>query len=157
MSVWALLPWALLAAELCVRRPGPLIFAGVAAVIGLQFFAGHPTSSFHLVMFVTLFWGARVLLSRELRQDRGLLRLATLWGAVLTGTALAAVTLVPFAELLDHSIDSKIRGGEFADSYSPRRYLLGLFLHDWWGRGSRTPLEFASALEEHAYYVAALP
>ena len=73
------------------------------------------------------------------------------------GTALAAITLIPFAELLSHSIDLKARTAAAADAHEPARYLLGVFLHDWWGRGSRVPLEFASALEEHAYYVAALP
>jgi hypothetical protein len=157
MSVWALVPWVCLLAELCVERPAPLPFAGLAALIGVQFLAGHPTSSFHLVVIVAVFWGARVLASPRLRRDRPVLRLLTLGGALAAGTALAAVTLLPFFELLDHSIDRKIRAGEFADSHSPARYLLGIFLHDWWGRGSRTALEFASSLEEHAYYLAALP
>ena len=50
MSVWALLPWLCLLAELCVRRPGPLPFAGLAAVIGLQFLGGHPSSSFQVMV-----------------------------------------------------------------------------------------------------------
>ena len=142
MSVWALLPWACLLAELCVRRPGPLPFAGLAAVIGIQFLAGHPTSSFHLMVGVACVWGVRVLASPQLRQGAAL-RLLTLASALIAGTALAAVTLLPFAELLGHSIDRNVRTGEFADSYEPARYLLGIFLHDWWGRGSRTALEFA--------------
>ena len=157
MSVWALLPWVCLLAELCIRRPGPLPFAGLASLIGLQFFAGHPTSSFHLVILVSLFWGGRVLVTPELRQDRPMSRLLTLGLAMAAGIALAAVLLLPFFELLDHSIDRKVRVGEFSDSHAPSRYLLGIFLHDWWGRSSRTPLEFAAALEEHAYYMAALP
>ena len=43
MSVWALLPWLCLLAELCVRRPGPLPFAGLATATGLQFLGGHPS------------------------------------------------------------------------------------------------------------------
>ena len=156
MSVWALLPWVCLLAEICVRRPGPLPFAGLASLVGLQFLAGHPTSSFHMVVLVGLFWGGRVLASPPLRR-RAVARLMTLSAGLAVGTALAAVTLLPFAELLDHSIDRKIRAGEFADSYEPARYLLGVFLHDWWGRASSRALEFASSLEEHAYYVAALP
>ena len=62
-----------------------------------------------------------------------------------------------FAELLSHSIDIDARTAAASDAHEPARYLLGIFLHDWWGRGSRVPLEFASKLEEHAYYVAALP
>ncbi len=106
---------------------------------------------------VTVFWVARTLLSRPLRERDLLLRLATLGAALAVGTALAAITLIPFAEMLSHSIDLKARTAAAEDAHEPARYLLGVFLHDWWGRGSRAPLEFASALEEHAWYVAALP
>jgi hypothetical protein len=149
MSVWAYLPWLCLLAELCVRRPGPLPFAGLSTVVGLQFLGGHPSSSFQIAVAVAAFWGVRALFLR-----RGLL---TLVAAFATGTALAAITLIPFAELLAHSIDLEARSAAASDAHEPARYLLGIFLHDWWGRGSRVPLEFASALEEHAYYVAALP
>jgi Bacterial membrane protein YfhO len=157
MSVWAFLPWLCLLAELCVRRPGPLPFAGLATVTGLQFLGGHPSSSFQVIVAVGTFWLVRVLASRPLRERDLVLRLATFGGALVTGAALAAVTLIPFAELLSHSFDLKARTAAASDAHEPARYLLGIFLHDWWGRGSRVPLEFASALEEHAYYVAALP
>jgi hypothetical protein len=157
MSVWALLPWLCLLAELCVRRPGPLPFAGLAAATGLQFLGGHPSSSFQVMVAVTLFWVVRVVASRPLRERDLPLRLFTLGAALVTGTALAAITLIPFAELLSHSIDLKARTAAASDAHEPARYLLGVFLHDWWGRGSRAPLEFASALEEHAWYVGALP
>jgi hypothetical protein len=49
MSIWALLPWLCLLSERCVRRPGPLPFVGLAAVVGLQFLGGHPSSSFQVV------------------------------------------------------------------------------------------------------------
>jgi hypothetical protein len=153
MSVWACLPWLCLLSELCVRRPGPLPFAGLATVVGVQFLGGHPSSSFQVVVAVALFWGVRALLTGE----RRLTRLLTLGGALALGTALAAITLIPFAELLSHSIDVQARKAAAGDAHEHARYLLGAFLHDWWGRGSRTPLEFASSLEEHAYYVGALP
>ena len=41
-SVWALVPWALLAAEGVLRRPDPRRAALLALVIGLQFLCGHP-------------------------------------------------------------------------------------------------------------------
>ena len=157
MSVWALLPWLCLLAELCVRRPGPLPFAGLATVTGLQFLGGHPSSSFQVMVAVGLFWVARAVASRPLRERDLGLRLFTFGAALVTGAALAAITLIPFAELLSHSIDLKARAAVASDAHEPARYLLGVFLHDWWGRGSRVPLEFASALEEHAWYVAALP
>ncbi len=157
MSIWALLPWLCLLAELCVRRPGPLPFAGLAAVTGFQFLGGHPSTSFQVMVSVTAFWVVRAFVSRPLRERDLPLRLFTLGAALVTGTALAAITLIPFVELLSHSIDLKARTAAASDAHEPARYLLGIFLHDWWGRGSRVPLEFASSLEEHAWYVAALP
>jgi hypothetical protein len=153
MSVWAYLPWLCLLAEACVRRPGPLPCAGLGAVVGLQFLGGHPSSSFQIVVAVALFWGVRAI---ALRDGAAVKRLLTLGGAFAAGTALAALTLIPFLELLSHSIDVSERTSISADAHEPARYLLGVFLHDWWGRGSRVSLEFASALEEHAYYVGAL-
>ena len=157
MSIWALLPWLCMLAELCVRRPGPLPFAGLAAVTGFQFLGGHPSTSFQVMVSVTAFWVVRAFVSRPLRERDLPLRLFTLGAALVTGTALAAITLIPFVELLSHSIDLKARTAAASDAHEPARYLLWIFLHDWWGRGSRVPLEFASSLEEHAWYVAALP
>src|SRR3954454_22035022 len=153
MSVWAWLPFMCLLSELCLRRPGPLPFAGLAAVVGAQFLGGHPSSSFQVTVVVAAFWGVRALLAR----DRRAVRLVTLGGAMALGAALAAITLIPFLELLSHSIDIDARTAAASDAHEPARYLLGVFLHDWWGRGSRVSLEYASSLEEHAYYVGALP
>jgi hypothetical protein len=157
MSVWACLPWLCLLSELCLRRPGPLPFAGLATVVGVQFLGGHPSSSFQVMVAVALFWLVRAVASRPLRERDLLLRLATFGGALAVGAALAAVTLIPFLELLSHSIDIDARTAAASDAHEPARYLLGVFLHDWWGRGSNVSLEFASSLEEHAYYIAALP
>jgi Bacterial membrane protein YfhO len=155
MSVWAFLPWLCLLAEACVRRPGPLPFAGLAAVVGLQFVGGHPASSLQVLLVLALFWLVRTLADRGLRERRGW-RLLTLFGAVLTGTALAAVALVPFVELLAHSSDATARADASELLHQPSRYLLGVFLPDYWGRKA-SALQFGTGLEERAYYVAALP
>jgi Bacterial membrane protein YfhO len=154
MSVWAFLPWLCLLAELCARRPGPLPLAGLAGVVGLQFLGGHPSSSFQILVAVALFWGVRAI---ALRDGQVVRRLLTLGGAFALGSALAAITLIPFLELLRHSIDLKERSAASSDAHEPARYLVTIFLHDWWGRSTRQSLEFAEALEEHAYYVGALP
>ena len=46
-NVFALLPWLLLLSELVLRRPEPLRAAGLAAVVALAFFGGHPETTFH--------------------------------------------------------------------------------------------------------------
>ena len=53
-----------------MRRPGPLPFAGLATVVGLQFLGGHPSSSFQVMVCVALFWLVRALTSRPLRASR---------------------------------------------------------------------------------------
>ena len=73
----------------------------------------------------------------------------------LAGAALAAVAIIPFVELLAHSIDVEKRG-DFGPGHQPARYLLGVFLHDYWGRVTRSPLELLSLLQERAFYVGAL-
>ncbi|MBA3261564.1 MAG: YfhO family protein [Thermoleophilaceae bacterium] len=155
MSVWAFLPWLCLLSERCVRRPGPLPFAGLALVVGLQFLGGHPASSLQVLGVVGLFWVGRTLLSRELRQ-RLAPRLLTFFAALVVGTALAAVALIPFGELLAHSSDATARADASDLLNQPARYLLGIFLHDYWGRKAGA-LQFGPGLEERAYYVAALP
>jgi hypothetical protein len=154
-SVWAFLPWICLLTDILIRRPGPLPFAGLALTVAFQYFGGHPESCFHTLLFVALFWvirmavlrpgGARVVAGRAL----------TFAGAIAAGTALAAVAILPFLELLNRSVDTDIRHF-FGPSHMDRKYLLGVFLHDYWGRQTRTPLTFPSAMEESAYYVGAL-
>src|ERR671929_958215 len=61
-SVWAWLPWLLLAVWEVARRPGALGVAALAAVVALQFFGGHPESSFHSLAAAGLF--ALLALSR---------------------------------------------------------------------------------------------
>ena len=73
MSVWALLPWLCLLAELCVRRPGPLPFAGLATATGLQFLGGHPSSSFQVMVAVGALLaraGGRLAAAARARPDR---------------------------------------------------------------------------------------
>jgi Bacterial membrane protein YfhO len=155
MSVWALLPWICLAAEACVRRPGPLPFAGLSALVGLQFLGGHPASSLQVLLVLALFWLVRTLATPDLR-ERLAWRLLTLFGGLAVGTALAAIALIPFAELLAHSSDATARADASDLLHQPSRYLLGVFLPDYWGRKA-SALQFGTGLEERAWYVAALP
>jgi hypothetical protein len=155
MSVWAFLPWLCLLAEACVRRPGLLPFAGLSALVGVQFLGGHPASSLQVLLVLALFWLVRTVAAPELRERLGW-RLLTFFGALGLGTALAAIALVPFGELLAHSSDATARADASDLLHQPARYLLGLFVPDYWGRKA-SQLQFGTGLEERAYYVAALP
>jgi hypothetical protein len=154
-NVWALLPWLLLLTEAVVRRPTPLRASGLAVVVALQFFGGHPESNFHLLAATACFFALRVLVLRrsgELPSVAG--ALLAFAGGVVGGAALAAVTLLPFLELLYRSNDVNVREG-FSEIALPRKYLLGFALPDYWGRGTHTAIE--AYAQERAVYVGALP
>jgi hypothetical protein len=129
-------PWLLLLGELLLRRPGPLPFAGLAALVALQFLGGHPESSFHAMFVLVAFFAFRLAARwRDDRQPAGaMLRPAlTFVLALATGAAIAAVALAPFLELLLHSGDLA-RRVDSEPGHWPRKYLGALFLHDYWGR-----------------------
>jgi hypothetical protein len=135
-SIFALVPWLLVLGELILRRPGPLPAAGLALLVALQFFGGHPESSFHAIFALCVFFAFRLTVRlRDAGEPvRAALRPVLFFGgALLAGAALAAVALVPFLELLFRSGDLERRLDVEAGHW-PAKYLGALFLHDYWGR-----------------------
>jgi hypothetical protein len=158
MSVWTFIPWLLLLTDRLVRRPSLLAGAGLAAVAALQFLSGHPESSFHALLAAVAFFVLRVWQTRReglpgaLPPGRAVLAFG---GAIAGGAALAAVSLIPFAELLLHSADFHDRRGYSVDIALNIREWIGVFLPDWWGRPTQTPIRIF--VLERALYVGALP
>ncbi|HKP21004.1 MAG TPA: DUF6541 family protein, partial [Thermoleophilaceae bacterium] len=135
-SIFALVPWLLVLAELVIRRPGPLPAAGLAGVVALQFFGGHPESSFHALFVLAVFFAFRLIarIRDEGLPARAVVRPALAFVLALAcGAAIAAVALLPFLELLHGSGDLARRLDTEPGSW-PRKYLGALFLHDYWGR-----------------------
>jgi hypothetical protein len=135
-SHFALVPWLLLLGDIVLRKPEPLPFAGLAALVALQFVAGHPESTFHAMFALVAFCAYRMAARwrDERRPARELLRpVLTFAGALACGVAIAAVALLPFLELLFNSGDWARRIDSEAGHW-PRKYLGALFLHDYWGR-----------------------
>jgi Bacterial membrane protein YfhO len=159
MSVWSWIPWMLLLTEHLVRRPGLLPAGGLSAVVAVQFLGGHPESSFHALVATCAFFLLRLLLARRWAgATRGrLVRTALAFaGCLLGGAALAALTLVPFAELLLNSADLRDRMGDAIDKRPlERAFALGIFLPDYWGRPTGNPLRLF--LLDRALFVGALP
>jgi membrane protein YfhO len=150
-SSWALLPWLWLCADRLARRPDPLWVCGLAATTALMLLGGHPESYFQVLAATTVFFVLRCVGRHDLPK-RG----AAFAGGIALGAGLAALALVPLIELFQRSADSASRG-EFADLHTPGRFLLGLFLHDFWGRPTRiSTLLFGPFLHTRAYYVGAL-
>src|SRR5207247_4818593 len=105
-SVWALLPWLLWTTDRLVRRPGPGPVAGLALVVGLQFFGGHPESNLHVLAATVAFFVFRLLARRRGGDPVALGRTAGAFaGSLALGGLLAGVVLLPFAELLFRSAD----------------------------------------------------
>ena len=131
-NIFPLLPWSC-CPELLVRRPAAA-GAGLAGLVALTYFGGHPETTFH-VMFATIVssssaWAARA--QRGLRPS--LVRpTVTFGGPLVVGTAIAAVMLLPFFELLLNSGDLDRRTtrarGLAAASTSAR-----CSCTDYWGR-----------------------
>ena len=157
MSVWTLIPWLLLMTERLVRRPDLLSGAGLAAVIGVQLLAGHPESSFHALLATAAFLVLRLVGARRAdRQAPTLRTLLAFCGAGAAGLALAALVVIPFGELLWNSADVRDRMGDAVDKQPVYRdFALGLFLPDYWGRATGTPIKLF--VLDRAFYVGALP
>jgi Bacterial membrane protein YfhO len=163
-NVFPLIPWMLLATERLIRRPGPLAASGLAVVTALQFLGGHPETSVHVLLATVAFFILRVLQSpggvvaamgNAARAGRS--RLAafvatarrpavTFVLALVLGTALAAVAIVPFLELLHNSSDlsSRPRSGV----HVPAAYYFASFLPSYFPGGF---------VIETAFYAGALP
>jgi hypothetical protein len=158
-SVWAWMPWLLALTEVVVRRPGPLPAAGLAVVVALQFFGGHPESSFHVVAAAVAFFVLRLAVRRREAGAAGEPRprgapVAAFAGGLAGGALLAGVALVPLAELILHSAELEERTGANPDKIGAR-FLAMAFLPDYWGRPTQESLY--TFLNLRAFYAGALP
>jgi Bacterial membrane protein YfhO len=148
-SVWALIPWLMLAADRVARRPDRRSAALLALVVGVQFLGGHPESSFHALLATTIFFAWRAWGPQWKRPA------VAFTAALAVGAALAALVLLPFGELLWNSADLRQREGTAAESHLPVRNVLEIFFPDQHGRPTQTPLILF--LLARAFYAGALP
>ncbi|MBE2316393.1 YfhO family protein [Solirubrobacter sp. CPCC 204708] len=146
VSVWAMIPWALAAADGVMRRPDLRRVALFALVIAIQFLGGHPESSFHLLVATVVFCALR----RPGWRTAAWLVAGGVWGA-----ALAALVLLPAAELVLRSADLEQRAGEARHIWTSRKFALGVMVPFYWGKPTQTPLDFF--LLARAFYGGALP
>lgn len=154
-GVFACLPWMLLAAEAVTRRPDLVSGAALASVTGIELLAGQPEPSFQVLIVTVLFFGFRLYQRRGAGSPGAGRALATFGLGLTGGLLLAALLVVPFAELLFHSADVGDRSGTAIDAHLPTRWLLGVFLPDYWGRSTKTAVERYQLVR--AYYAGALP
>ena len=158
-GVWAWMPWLLALAELAVRRPGVLPAAGLSAVTALQFFGGHPESSFHVLFATLAFFALRLVVCRREADpgERPLWRPLGVMAAGLAGGALlAAAALVPLAELILNSGELDERTEANPDRIKAA-YVAMAVLPDFWGRPTQTLLSTTGFMNNRAFYAGALP
>ncbi len=157
VGVWALIPWVLVCTDRLIRRPDLLAGSALAVVVALQFLAGHPESSFHALLAALAFFAMRLWQARRADSPGGPLTrpVMAFAAALLGGTALAAVSLVPLGELLWLSADLRDRVGESIDVHLQFKEVIGVFMPDYWGRP--TQISSRPILLERALYAGALP
>ena len=139
MSVWACLPLVLAySGEVLLRRPGPLPFAGLAVLIGLQWFGGHPATNFQVLVPVVAVLGraaaprARGALAAR-AAARGVARRRPGRGHRAGGGAAHPLPRAARAS------PSTSRSAPPTRTHQLTHYLLGVFLPDYWGRSTRGP------------------
>ena len=149
-SVWALIPWLMLATEHMIRRPDVRGAAPLALLVGAQFLCGHPESSFHALLATSVYFVIRMV---ALRPDW---RRPVAWfaGAMFIGLALAALVVLPFADLLLRSADIHQRANSAQNVAANPRLAVPAFFPDWYGR----PTQYALNVFElgRAWYGGAL-
>jgi hypothetical protein len=156
-AIFPILPWLLLLIDMLVAAPTLLAGAGAALLVSLTYLGGHPETTFHILIAAVAFFVWRLLV--RMRSERGPPRTAltpvlAFLGSLIGGTLIAAVMIVPFAELLAHSNEYSRRVSAGADHW-PARYLGALFLHDYWGRATQQS-NVAPFMQVRGWYAGAL-
>jgi hypothetical protein len=132
-AVAAFLPWLLLTVRRAVDRVSARAAAAVAVVTALALFAGHPETAFKVVLFGGVFAVYRALGVGAPRPRR----IAIVAGAMVLGTVLASVQILPFLEYLAESrILSARQGAGLRFNYTEPAAFITAFVPDFYG----TPL-----------------
>jgi hypothetical protein len=139
-TVLTLLPFLVLTTERLRREPSVSRAAGLAAVVALSIFAGHPetaalSSAAAAVYLVAAMWGRRA--GEYLRAFGGFI------GAHALGVCAAAIVIIPFLSALQGSITAEVHGDHGA-VHLPAGSGLVLFMPNVYGEGPeyRGPLFF---------------
>lgn len=113
-TVFAMLPWLILAADRVFQQPDRRWVAVLGIVVGLSILAGHPESALLNSLAATVFLLTRVVLDEEHR--RSLRRSARVVGAWLAGNllgaAVSAAVVIPFYEAFVESINREAHGAQ---------------------------------------------
>ncbi len=155
LSITAALPWVaawLWRAERLMRTGRPLDVMWLAVAVGLGLLAGHAQTSVHGLILLAAYTLYRGLSTREWR------RVVSASAGVFLGLGLAAIQLVPSAELARES--QRVGGLDYTfamtHSYWPWR-LLTLFAPDLFGNPADGDFWGYDNYWENAAYIGVLP
>ena len=160
VTVAVLLPWAVWLAERVVRRGRGVDGLGLLAVVALIMTGGHPGTQLHVMSALVLYASMRVWAIRDVdRRDR-IRRLGIIGGALLLGTLVAAVTLLPAQQAaVDTAGAMARRGGSkgFPGSTLSFEALRAVVFPDWWGRPSEAHVQGPGNYSERALFAGVIP
>jgi Bacterial membrane protein YfhO len=157
-NVYVLLPWLMLAGDRVAERARLRDAGLLALVIGVSLLGGQPESSLLVLLAAGLWWIFRAVTTA--RDEGGphrplARRLALFAGAGVAGLALAAVSLLPFAEMLGQAHEASRSQGP-----GPWSIVQSFVMPERWGRpdkfeilGGGGPLNY----QERTAYFGALP
>ncbi len=154
ISTSAWLPWLLWAAAGVCRARRPRDLGLLALFAGLQLLAGHAQTAWYSLLLTGAFLGWQTAVARP----RPWSRLALAAGALLLGAGLAALQLLPTAELLAQSSRSNGVGYDFAMnfSYDPPR-VLNWIAPNFFGSPGDGSYVTEGAYFEDAVYIGLIP
>ena len=155
-GVWVFVPWLLLASERLVPRPGAAHDGRARDRVAAQFLGGHPGSSRDVLLGTRrLLPGARAErrprlgeIARRPGRSPAPCCSARSWRRSSSRRSTTCSCSRP---------TSSERGRNIRD-FVPARFLLGLFVPDYWGRpGSTSTDPFFTLFGDRAFYVGAMP
>ena len=159
ITTGAWLPLVLWACRRAVERRSWRLAVVGGLPTGLSILAGHTASFIYVALGLVAYaafcaWEHR----REERSVRALLPLAWTGVMLVVGVALAAVQLLPMAELALRSTRQAAPGYDFAARFSwPPGYLLTLLVPNFFGEPTHTGYWGDGVYDEFIFYVGVLP
>ena len=160
ITTGAWLPLVLWAFRRAVKRRSWKLAVLGGLPVGLSILAGHTASFIYVALGLAAYAAFHAWVRwREERSPRAALAPVAWAGVmVLVGLALAAVQLVPMAELAARSTRQAASGYDFASRFSwPPGYLLTLLVPNFFGEPVRTGYWGDGIYDELIFYVGVLP
>ena len=155
VSVAVMLPWSLWLVERLIRRGRAAEALGLTGVVAILLTGGHPGTQLHVLAATVLYALMRAALSTDVETPERLRRLGLVGAALVLGTLLTAVVLLPAqqASLDTAGAFARSHGAvEFLGSNMPVGVLRTALFPEWWGRLSELVFAGPAYFNERTLY-----